>query len=642
MCGIAGELSFNSNVDLLVLKKMTDALFHRGPDDDGLFCDGQIGLGHRRLSIIDLSENGRQPMWTEDFSLGIIFNGEVYNHAEIRPELELEGYSFSGHSDTEVVLNAIHFWGLDKALHRFIGMFAFAVWNAHTKKLYLVRDRLGVKPLYYQKTSDRLIFGSELKALYAHPSFQRDLSHTGLEDFFCFGYTLGDRTVFKDTYKIPAGHYLSISANGETTLEQFWSLDNIQRGSFSGSFEDAVHELTELCDSAFAYRLVSDVPVGVFLSGGVDSTFLAFSLKKRLGQNLKHITVGFDVEAYDEGPKAEQVACELTLEHTVEGINAAEAQQALSRFVEIWDEPFGDTSGIPTSILCSLASKEFKVALSADGGDELFCGYESYSAYNRRHQWLRKIPLFLRRHISTFLKRMPYKIIISTWLAKNDKKWNPQTAARFEKFLNLLNVENETDLIRIMNEKGWDKKSVGGLLNTSPDKAGSENKFESKAVNRFNVGLVDRMMRTDLSNFLGQDILTKVDRASMAASLECRDPMLDHRLVEFAFSLPIEYLLKDGEHKHILKQVLKPWISGSVLRAPKRGFSIPLYAWLHGPWKSFVYDYLSTDKIRKVGVLNECVVLQELDDFYRHKGGRAEKIMLMLNFQMWAERWLKL
>ncbi len=641
MCGIAGELNFKGRVDPVNLKKMTDAIIHRGPDDEGHYCEAQIGLGHRRLAIIDLSPTGHQPMWSVDRALAIVFNGEVYNYREIRLDLEAEGYHFAGGSDTEVVINAIHCWGIDAALQRFIGMFAFAVWDVRNRSLLLVRDRLGVKPLFYQKTSKNLLFGSELKALYAHPDFQKNLSSKGLGQFFCTGYTLGETTVFKDTYKLPAGHYLCIKENGDTALEQYWSINDIKRGSFKGSYEDAQNRLIELCDSAFEYRLISDVPVGVFLSGGIDSTFLSVFLKKRIGADLNHITIGFDNRAYDETPKATQVAHDLDLKHIVKSIDADEARNALLNFVEIWDEPFGDTSGMPTSILCKFAREQVKVVLSADGGDEMFCGYDSYQSYKLRFRFLQRFPLCARKKVSNLLRRLPYKPLISAVLAKqSEARWNPQTIARFEKTLDLLKVNKLSELTRVMNEKGWTISSVDKLIETDSEDIYAGTSIDCIPRGNSDDDLIDHLMRTDLSTFLGEDILTKVDRASMAASLECRDPFLDHRLVEFAFSLPIEYLYKDGVNKRILKKIIQPWISSSVLESPKRGFSIPLYEWLRGPWKPLVYEYLSPEKITCVGVLNLSEVKKELDDFYMFNGGRAEKIMLMLNFQMWAERWL--
>ncbi len=640
MCGIAGEISFGAPVDPAILRLMANAIAHRGPDDEGFYNKDCIGLAHRRLSIIDLSETGHQPMWSSDRSLVIVFNGEVYNYKEIKPDLEAQGYQFIGNSDTEVVLNAIHCWGLEAALKRFIGMFAFAVWDVRDRSLFLVRDRIGVKPLYYQKTQKNLIFGSELKALYAHPSFERDLLPKGLGQFFCFGYTLGGSTIYQKTHKLPAGHYLRVDEKGATSLTRYWSLDGIKRNSFQGTFEEAAEQLTELCQSAFDYRLVSDVPVGVFLSGGIDSSFLAMVLKNRLGANLEHITIGFDDPLYDETSKASLIARNLGLRHTVHTIDAQLAQSALSRFVEIWDEPFGDTSGIPTSILCSLARKKVKVALSADGGDELFCGYESYPAYNRRYNFLSHIPWPLRQVAKTIMSGLPYQSLISGWLSRQKgTRWNPQTIARYEKTLDLMGVKNQADLIRVMNEKGWTKSSVGELLNLDCGNLVDETIFSEITNEHQGDSLTDLMMRSDLSAFLGEDILTKVDRASMSVSLECRDPLLDHRLVEFAFTLPMNYLYENGEHKKILKKIMKGSIDTEVLNSPKRGFSIPLYDWLRGPWKTMVYDYLSPAQIKKTGILNERTVRKEVDNFYRYEGYRAEKIMLMLNFQMWAERW---
>jgi asparagine synthase (glutamine-hydrolysing) len=333
------------------------------------------------------------------------------------------------------------------------------------------------------------------------------------------------------------------------------------------------------------------------------------------------------------------VARDLGLRHTVKTINGIEAQEALYRFVDIWDEPFGDTSGIPTSMLCRLARQQVKVALSADGGDELFCGYESYSAYDARFRRLRYAPMFLRKLLAASLRHVPYHALISKVISRNGKtRRNPQTIARFEKTLELLTVANQSDLIRVMNEKGWTAASVGELIDLPSGDILSGGPFATdKGGDRRS--LVDHMMRTDLAGFLGEDVLTKVDRASMAASLECRDPMLDHRLVEFAFSLPMEYLYEHGIHKRLLKKAIQPWISPSVLSSPKRGFSIPLYDWMRGVWKPIVHEYLSPARVRNAGILNEEVVVREVDRFYRYEGGRAEKIMLMLNFQMWFERW---
>lgn len=641
MCGICGELSFDLPVDLGVLRRMTDTLVHRGPDDEGLYCEGRIGLGHRRLSILDLSVAGRQPFWTADQSMAIVFNGEVYNYREIRPDLEARGYRFTSTSDTEVVLNAIHCWGLEPALQKFIGMFAFALWNARERSLFLVRDRVGVKPLYYHRSARTFLFGSELKALYAHPRFTRELDPGGLGQYFVLGYGLGADTVFKNTFKVPAGHYLKVTDFGAVHIHRYWNLDNFERGSFRGSFNAAVEQLESLSDSAFGYRLVSDVPVGVFLSGGIDSTFLAAFLKRRLDVDLQHITIGFQDPKYDEAPKAAQVAAQLGLNHSVKYIDSSEAQQALVRFTEIWDEPFGDTSGIPSSILCGVARKQVKVVLSADGGDEQFCGYESYPSYASRFCRIQHAPAALRHLAAMVLGRVvPYRPIVSAFLSRRPgTRWNPQTLARYEKALDLLRANDAADLIRVMNEKGWTAGTVENILQQRPADAFAGTVLGATHLRSMGGELMDRMMRTDFSAFLGDDVLTKVDRASMAVSLECREPFLDHRLVEFAFSLPMEFLYARGQHKRILKHILRRWIGEPILAAPKRGFVIPLYDWLRGPWKPLVDEYLTADRIRSVGVLDEKSVAAEVRQFYRYEGGRAERIMLMLNFQMWAERW---
>lgn len=643
MCGIAGELSFSKPVDAGYIKRMMDAIVHRGPDDEGLFCEGSIGLGHRRLSIIDLTESGRNPIWTADLSMAIVFNGEVYNYRELRTQLQGLGYSFTTETDTEVALNAIHCWGIEQALRKFIGMFAFAVWNASEHCLVLARDRAGIKPLFYSRTKDALLFGSELKALYAHPGYQKRLDRRGLGQFFVLGYTLDDTTVLADTFRLPAGHFLCAGAGGSFSVKRYWSLDSTRRSSFSGSFDDAVEEIERLAESAFAYRLVSDVPVGVFLSGGIDSTFLAAILKNKIGANLLHITIGFRDARYDEAPMAVQIAAELGLRHEVRYLDAPDAVSALRRFAEIYDEPFGDSSGMPTALLSAVAREYVKVALSADGGDEQFCGYESYPDYANRYRQLSHIPMPLRRAAAKALAALPYKRLLSLHVARQGvSRNNPRLISTIEKAFEIMRAGAPSDLIRIMNEKGWSERKVGALLGENLSGLFTDSIFASRLVGNDTTDsaqMMDAMMRSDYKSFLRDDILTKVDRASMAVSLECRDPFLDHRLAEFAFSLPMEYVYSNGEHKHILKHILRRWISEMVLTAPKRGFVVPLYEWMRGPWKPLVREHLSRECIRKVCVLDDTVVASEVDRFYRYKGVGAEKLFLLLNFQMWAERW---
>jgi len=644
MCGIAGEYSFSEPVSPVNIEKMITAISHRGPDDEGVFCEGFVGLGHRRLSIIDLSPAGHQPMWTEDKSLCIVFNGEIYNYHEIRPDLEVAGYHFKSNSDTEVVINAIHCWGIEAALNKFIGMFAFAVLNVPERCLFLARDRAGIKPLFYFKDDKRLIFGSELRVLYSHTAYTKNLDKRGLGQYFILGYTLSEKTVLAGTKRLPAGHYMICKADGSIIINKYWGIDCIERGSFHGSYQEALDEMERLATNAFCYRLVSDVPVAVFLSGGIDSTFLSAILKKKTNADLLHITIGFDDKHYDEAPVASRIAKELGLRHEIRYLKAPEAVDALRRFNEIYDEPFGDSSGMPTALLCAVAREYVKVALSADGGDEQFCGYESYPQYANRYLQMAKIPYYLRSIFVKIFSLLPYEKIISWHLnKKGENRRNPRLISTVEKGLEVALSSEPDDILRIMNEKGWTEKKVSALIGENIDDLLSDVVLASRYTGSDKVdafSLIDDMMRADYQSFLRDDILTKVDRASMAVSLECRDPFLDHRIAEFAYSLPLEFVYKNGEHKHLLKDILRRWISESVLNLPKKGFSIPLYEWMRGPWKALVDEYLSKESIRKVGVLDECIVSSEVERFYRYRGIGAEKLQLLLNFQMWAERWL--
>lgn len=642
MCGICGEFNLiNKTVDPENIVRMTNSLIHRGPDDYGIYCNGSIGLGHRRLSIIDLSPNGKQPMWSNDGTLCIVYNGEVYNFREIKEELLINGYYFRSSSDTEVVVNAIHYWGIEKAISKFIGMFAFALWNSKEKVLFLCRDRAGIKPLYYYITNEVLLFGSEIKSILVHPQFKKEINPIALGQYFVTGYFLNKYTVFKDTFKLSPGHYLTVDDRGTVTLRKYWGLDGIQRNSFKGTFEDATIQLGELLEGAFAYRLVSDVPVGIFLSGGIDSSLVSAILKRKINADVLNITVGFHEAEYDEAPKAKRVSQELGVKHIVHYISTKEAQDSLLKFCDIYDEPFGDTSGIPTYILSKLARQHVKVALSADGGDEQFCGYESYASYKNNYGLLTKFPLTVRSIMSELLQHfVPYRELISWKMSKSSETtYFPQSIARYEKMLKLLKVSNEADLIRLMNEKAWSQETIGEFLPLGKEDIFKDTPLSNEYLDDYKDGIMDAMMRTDYCTFLRDDILVKVDRASMSVSLECRDPLLDHRITEFAYTLPTNYLFDHGEHKKILKHILREWISEPIIKSPKRGFMIPLYYWLKGVWKPIVMEYLSREKLKALGLLDPEKVENEVDQFYRYRGCRAEKIWMMLNFQMWAEEW---
>lgn len=644
MCGVCGELNFSGrDINPLNIENMANAIIHRGPDDSGIYCGGFIGLGHRRLSIIDLSQNGRQPIWDNDMHLCLVFNGEVYNYKEIKEELLLNGYHFSSSTDSEVVVNAIHCWGIDKALSKFIGMFAFALWNSRERMLFLVRDRAGIKPLYYYITKEMLIFGSEIKAIAAHNGFRKRLNEDGLRQYFVFGHFPGDITVFRDTFKLLPGHYMEINISGAVKLKKYWSLDGISRNTFQGDFEDAANEIEGIFKDAFRYRLVSDVPVGLFLSGGIDSSLVSSILKKEINADILNITIGFHEDGYNEADKAEKVSKQLGINHVVHYMTAKEAQNALLKFCEIYDEPFGDTSGIPTYIMAKIARNYVKVALSADGGDEQFCGYDQYISYLKTYCFIKKIPYFARHTMSNILKKLIRcnAILPQNLIAKNRFLIRPQFVARYEKMVEILKIRSVGGLINLMNSMAWTQGDIDDFLPIEKGKRLKDSLPSNISLINGSDEIVDKMMRHGFSSSLPNDILTKVDRASMSVSLECRDPFLDHRITEFAYSLPIDYLYYNGEQKRILKRILRKWLDESIITAPKRGFVIPLYYWLRGAWKPIVLEYLSKERIRSIGFLDEDRVEIEINRFYKYQGCRAEKIWTMLNFQMWAERWYK-
>lgn len=641
MCGICGELSFDGRpVSPEVVTAMCDVLEHRGPDGSGVFCRGSVGLGHRRLAILDLSPTGAQPMWSNDRRRCIVFNGEIYNFRELRGELEALGLQFSSQSDTEVVVEAIGHWGIDEALSRFIGMFAFAVWDEVDRSITLCRDRVGIKPLYFLVTPDRVVFSSELRGLYANPAFERELDPAGVSQFFVSGQAINPFTVFRGVREVVPGHYIVFDEGGQMSDSCYWSLNSVRRDDRWKGLEDAAEELEDLMASAFSYRLVSDVPVGLFLSGGIDSSLVSAILSQRHGADILNITVGFNEEAFNEAPLAEEIARDLGIRHKVRYLDPTTAQDALSQFHEVYDMPFGDTSGIPTQILCKTAREHVKVALSADGGDELFCGYESYGRYTKGLEILSRVPLGFRRLAAGVLRQaIPYRWILDK-LAPGENAARPESIARFEKMTDVMRAGVAKDLMHVMFEKAWTVRDVHRLVGSSDQAVFTGTYLDEVAPGSDREEWLDAMLRADFSVFLRDDILTKVDRASMSVSLECRDPMLDHRLVEFAFALPLRYLSSSPvSEKRILRHLLRRRLPDRIVDAPKKGFSIPLYRWLRGPWRETVMDYLSEESVRRVGVLDPREVRRHVDRFYRYRGERPERIWMMLSFQMWAYRW---
>ncbi|GAB6036593.1 asparagine synthase (glutamine-hydrolyzing) [Fundidesulfovibrio butyratiphilus] len=637
MCGICGQLAFGGAVaDPAGIEAMRRALAHRGPDDSGVLTDGPAALGHTRLSIIDLSPLGHQPLRGDDPHLSIVFNGEIYNYREIRSELEACGRTFTSATDTEVALTAISHWGVAEALPRFVGMFAIAVWDGARRTLTLVRDRLGVKPLYYALSPEGLLFASEVRAILAHPAHSARLDRRALSSFLMTGYFPGDETALAGVRKLDPGTWMEISPDGSMAKGRYWSLEGLARGAYSGSFEAAADELRALFDSAFGYRLVSDVPVGMFLSGGVDSSLVAAVLRKDLDVRLRSFTIGFAERGFDEAAKAQSLCAALDLPHEVLRAEPAMAQQVLDTFCDVYDEPFGDASGIPTILVSRLARRTVTVALSADGGDELFCGYTGHMRYPRLYEKFSALPARLRRALAGLARSLPLGALSGGSLTRKGQ----ERAARLGRLLALLGAGTPRELLAVYAARGFfahEAAPLLGLEKTSLPVGFLHTALETEASPE---QLGDMLMRHDVRYWLPDDILVKVDRASMHVGLECRDPLLDHRVAEFAAALPMEYLCKDGVQKRILRHLLHKLVGPEAARQPKLGFDIPLGAWLSGPWRSHLDRHLGREALTATGLFDPDPARAVVERFLAGRGESPWRVWLLLTAQMWAARWL--
>ncbi len=645
MCGIAGLWNFGKNPSDADLLSMTATLRRRGPDDEGLFTsrpDG-LGLGHRRLSILDLSPRGRQPMPDAAGAVTVTFNGEIYNYREIRQELLGLGRRFTTNTDTEVILHAYNEWGID-CLARFRGMFAFALWDAPRKKLFLCRDRLGVKPLYYYYDSGLLLFASELKALMAHSSFRKDLHAGGLALYLQFGCVPAPWSIFENTFKVRPGCYVEISSGGTLTEKCYWRVRDCCAANGSGCRTEAQieEELVPLLREAFAYRLVSDVPVGIFLSGGIDSSLVAAVLKHEAHEAIRTFTVAFDDASVDESHWAKAVAQHLGAEHTEFRCTEQEALQVVTHLPEIYDEPFSDACGIPTYLLCKSARDQVKVALSADGGDEFFCGYSHYTMFASVWEQLARIPVQLRAVLSTAVKTLhllPARgiepILVETChrffsglepadLGDKLLKLSHVLAAPgfHEAYVSAISIWPKEELRRLAN--GLGSTVPVGL---QPNAVGMDAPLE--------------MMLTDAQMYLPDDLLVKVDRASMAVGLEVREPLLDHRLVEYAVSLPQRFKYHEGTSKYILRRILYKYVPRQLVDRKKQGFNVPLARWLKSALKPIALRALDPVRIRRQGIFSPACVQRIVEPFMAGARVSAKKVWNLLQFELWHERWLE-
>lgn len=613
------------------LTKSVATLRHRGPDDEGIWLNGSgVGFGHTRLSILDLSQLGHQPMISNDGRYAIVFNGEIYNFAEIRKRLESIGHNFAGTGDTEVILHAFSEWGTD-AVNQFIGMFAIAIWDEYEKTLQLFRDRVGVKPLYFGWDGTVLIFASELKALREYSHWIPEIESKSLGEFFQYGYVSEDRTIYRKIYKLKPGHRLLLNSSGQPVIEPYWNILDKLNDNLSINDAEIEVQLEELLIDAFKYRMVSDVPVGVYLSGGVDSSLVTALLAKHHEQDIRTFTIGFREGSHDESNWAKKVAAHCGTSHTEYILSVDEALNIAKDWGQLFDEPFGDSSGIPTLLVSRLASQDVKVVLSADGGDELFSGYDVYSSVLTRMSQLERIPRWIGKAVST------RAITSSSRLAKRRIAGLAFPASKrgsmLRKLSRLRKMLGNPTAGRLMEIylSYWQPEEICQLIGQYSTPRANADSYPGPSAKQ--------MSLWDFHHYLPEDILTKVDRTTMAVSIEGREPLLDHRVVEYALSLPPHLRRGQLGTKHILKSILYRHVPRALVDRPKQGFAIPLDSWLKTDLKDLVTDYLSESRIRNAGVLDNKIVQQLVKNFYAGDNTLGSPLWFLLAFEMWREKW---
>ena len=629
MCGWTGIWKKEANAISGLLdqvRRMADTLTHRGPDDSGAWIDAESGLalGFRRLAILDLTPAGHQPMHSASGRYVIVFNGEVYNFAELRKELEPLGHIFHGGSDTEVMLAAIEAWGLEAATKRFAGMFAFALWDRTERCLSLVRDRLGKKPLYYGWAGQTFLFGSELKALRAHRDFRAEVDRGALTLFLRHNAVPAPYSIYKGIRQLPPGCLLRISAPDSQTAspQAYWSLREVaergMRQPFAASAQEAADQLDRLLREAIRLRMVADVPLGAFLSGGVDSSTVVALMQAQSSRPVRTFTVGFEENGFDEAQHAKAVASHLGTDHTDLYVTAKEAQAIIPRLPEIYDEPFADSSQIPTFLLSQLTRRSVTVSLSGDGGDELFAGYSRYAETEAIWRKMHLLPAVLRRGIGHSMSALGTGSQLQRQLRRRSDLFYAQTPeALYHRIFS--HWKTPSDVV------------IGGF---EPPTVFTDSARWPKGGS-----LIERMQFLDSVSYLPEDIFTKLDRASMAVSLEARVPLLDHRVVEFAWSLPLSLKTCGGRNKWILREVLHRYVPRGLVDRPKMGFSVPIGAWLRGPLRDWAEALLEKRRLRDEGYFRAEPIHEKWSEHLRGEHDWEYYLWDVLMFQAWLERW---
>lgn len=634
MCGIAGFYNLKADKQSVLCQSigqsMEKAIAHRGPDTSAVWIDPDLPvvLAHRRLSIIDLSDGGKQPMHSHSGRYVIITNGEIYNYQKLQKELEEAGQTFKSRSDTEVMLTAFEHWGISLALQKLNGMFAFVLWDRKERQLHFVRDRFGKKPLYVGWSGNDLVFGSELKSFHAHPDFKTDINKEALHIYMRYGYVHAPYSIFENVWQIlPAGRLtldlqgLQAGDNLASKMETYWSLKSAAEQGRSNLInepeEEIISGLEKEIETAVSQRMISDVPLGAFLSGGIDSSAVVAMMQKNSSKSVKTYSVGFDVEGFNEAEHAKEIAGHLGTDHHEFYVSELEARDAIPILPDIYDEPFSDQSQIPTYLISKLARKHVTVVLTGDGGDEILAGYDRHTKIPALWSSVGWMPNLVRQAACGAVARLP----------------TSNKAARAMRLMTLQNPERIYD--RLLSSWPEEKAVVNGTYNVTPPL--KEEKYWP-----VNLNFAESMIYGDQLSYRPNDLMVKMDRASMAVALEARAPLMDYKLAEYCWRLPHNMKVRNGKGKWALRQILKKHVPEQMFERPKQGFSVPIEEWLRGSLKDWANDLLSEDALNKHGLLDNKLIREEWQNFQENRGFQdvPKHLWSVLMFQSWCDRWI--
>lgn len=642
MCGITGFISSNIINHKDVLNTMIFKMNHRGPDSNGIYYNEKlkIGLGHARLSIVDLSETGHQPMVSPSNRYKIVFNGEIYNHLSIRNKLNKEfRIDWKGTSDTETILIAIEKWGLDITINHLVGMFAIALIDEKEEKLFLIRDRMGEKPLYYGWVNKNFVFASDIKSISSVPLFSNRINRNSLALFLKHSSIPEPYSIYENVFKLEVGDILTVDINTrDISKKKYWSTTNIANENsnpmFKGSANEAVSKLDELLTTSVSEQMQADVPLGAFLSGGVDSSTVVALMQKQSTKKVNTFSIGFEQKEYNEAKYAKQVADHIGTNHHDMYMSNKDVLDVVPKMPQIYTEPFSEASLLPTFLVSKIAKQKVTVSLTGDAGDELFCGYDRYRLANKSWSKASKVPYLLRKGISTGITNMPVGILeacLSPFKGKKNRTGKEiNLVDKVLKMSPLLCFKNRSELYHL-GFMSHNLQATDWVLNSE----NAPTTFNKKIL-KVNSYLAE-MMATDLVTYLPNNNLTKVDRAAMANSLETRVPMLDHRIVKFAMSLPLDYKIREGVDKWVLREVLYKHVPKKLIERPKMGFAVPLAAWLRGPLKDWCENLINEKRLKEEGFFNVKVVRNKWKEHLSKKRNWENQLWDVIVFQAWLD-----